>query len=155
MNSPPPSTSESPTIPPISPRSFLLGGLAGLVVAVAGAFAWVKLTSATGKVFGAAAVLIGLLTGGAVRWGTKQGGIIPGFLGGLFTLGALLGAHYFIILDILTKTALAQGYRGVKDLSLFDALRSLNGWAWLFVAMGVYFAFTIPLGPRPNASANR
>src|SRR5688572_23229649 len=100
---------------PNSPRGYLLGGIAGLLVAVAGAFGWVQLTAYRGKMYGAVAVLIGMLTGGAVRWGARQSSIGAGLLGGVFTLGALIGAHYFARLNALLKVARAQGYIGVAD----------------------------------------
>jgi hypothetical protein len=137
---------------PMAPKSYLLGGIAGLLVAVVGAYGWVQLTASSGKIFGAVAVLIGMLTGGAVRWGTRQSSIGAGLLGGVSTLGALIGAHYFMRLNALLTVARAQGYTGVEDFSLLDAFRNMNGWDWLFVAMGVYFAVTLPLRPPAKPS---
>ncbi|MCS6777260.1 MAG: hypothetical protein RMJ43_16115 [Chloroherpetonaceae bacterium] len=116
---------------------YVVGAIGGLMVAVAGIQAWRALTLATTRRFDAFGVLIGALIGIVVRAGVRTGGRATGLLAGFLTLLTLLSAHYFIIRDHLTRVAQAQGYRGVSHLPVLSALRLLDFWGWVLMALAV------------------
>lgn len=136
---------------PLSPALYLRALILGFVAAIIGAFIWDKFVLITGFQLGLIAILLGVLVGFAVLYGTggKYGVLLP-WMGALLAgfsilLGYALLAQDFILQDATQAEELSQLPLLVRlPLLMIAVIPALDILDWVFVVIGIWEGWIIP-----------
>jgi len=129
--------------PASSPMGLLVGAGLGALVGVLGAVLLDKFTFYTHIELGYINALVGFAIGYAVLFGSKQGGLTTGIIGGVLALASSLLGYYLLMGDELGKDGIhASAPIMMRVFPIF--LKHLNILDWLIMAIGVYGGFKTP-----------
>lgn len=132
--------------------SLLNGGVASTVAALVGAVCWVIVAAVAGRQMSWVAVVIGLLTGYAMRLAGRGDAAIYGVAAGsVALLGCLLGNLLTVALTLANGSSMSY-LESLSTLSLskFAAVASalFHNTDVLFYSISLYLAFTVAYGER-------
>jgi hypothetical protein len=131
---------------PPNPARLLAGIVAGIVAGAIGAFVWDKFVFYTGIEFGLIASGIGWAVGVAIVIGSGgHHGIVPALFGAVIAFCAIIFGEYLLAQDQIAKAGLSF-ISGRVDIPF--VVKHLDVMTWVFVAIGVYGGFQVPMGAR-------
>ncbi len=142
---------------PCTAGDYVRALLMGLLVAVAGAFIWDKLTMWTGYMLAIVAIALGVAVGVAVRTGARErkGAVLPFIGAALAGFSILLG--YILLCADAGGAAFAKQVPQYASMNFFEhailwtvtALSTMEPMDWVFVAVGVWEGWNIPRKGKP------
>src|SRR5262249_51876343 len=132
------------------PANLIRATINGLIAAFAGVFLWNQITLVSGKVYGLAAVGIGLVVGFMVLKGAKEKGLAPAILGAVLAFVSMMAGQYLSWNTLLAKLATEQNMHIVRGIGLHSIFTHIGPMSWLYIALGVYAGFIIPYSGLPN-----